>query len=313
MPDSASDLTGILTELIKADSEIGFRSGLVQSFDTTTGNSVIVIAGAPISNIPFLSRSEALALRVGDVVGILKVKNQYFVLGRISVNPGEIVIRDGDGSITVQLRRTSAGGGEIATFHPNGVPHAIMGQLFNEGTGDVLGQGLVIQRDDFVDLMGAGSLTPGGPEIVRINDTNGARAFQTDESLDGMLDRPFLEVPMYPLSDNGNFFMTGTVETTLAIGRLWVTHPYIRIQVRAWVSAGTGRIRAYVGGTEITSAAVTFTNTTTAFIDLGNLRLPQAQINAPYSFQTLTLTATNTGGDNTTSVIPYGATKRGTP
>lgn len=308
---TADDLTGILTTLVKADDEIGFRSGKVTAWNITNGENTIVIAGTAIQNVPMLSRGEALAIQVGDVVGILRVKSQYFVMGQIQVNPGEIIVRDADGSIAVIIRRTSGGGGEVATIHPNGVTHAVFGQLWNAGTGEIVGQGFLVQQSNENDLIGAGPVVPGGREIVRIGDVNGIRAFATDDGAAGLLDRPFLEQPMYPISSAGVWTVTSSTFGTVAFGRYWHTHPYLRVHVRCWTNGSTsGQVRVMLNGSQVGSTVAIANSLSAQILDFGNVLLTGL---TPYNFYPLEIDARSITNGETSVCIPYGVTKRGTP
>ncbi|TDD98892.1 hypothetical protein [Jiangella asiatica] len=308
------DLTTALTRLVSAgEGDIGFRSGIVTQWETDTGHNAIVIAGTSITGVPFLMRTEALAIQVGDVVGVLRVKSQYFVLGRISTDPGEIVVRDGAGRATVRIRRTSAGGGEIVTYHPNGVPHMIAGQLIIEDTGEIVGQGLVVQQDDRRDLFGIAPPEPNAPPIVRISDHEGVRALATDAGPAGMLDRPYMDVPVYPVSSLGNSSVDSTAYTTVWLGRLYVTHPALHVAMRCWCApeATGGAVRVLVGGHQLGSTEA-FSGTTAQIVDLGPRLLPDP-VMTPYGFWTLELQLRRTGGSGLVIGMPYSVTKRGTP
>lgn len=107
-----NDLTGILTTLAQASGgDIGYRQGFVQAWDAADGTNAVVVAGTTIFNVPFLARTEALAMKPGDVVGLLRVKSQYFVIGRVSVNAGEIVVLGADGVPAVTIERGPGGSG----------------------------------------------------------------------------------------------------------------------------------------------------------------------------------------------------------
>lgn len=85
---TADDLTGIFTQLANTTGgDLGFRAGRVTAWDPVTGANTIVVAGTALSNVPFLSSVGSFVVDVGDVVGLLKVKSQFFVLGVISVAP----------------------------------------------------------------------------------------------------------------------------------------------------------------------------------------------------------------------------------
>lgn len=83
--------------------EIGFHQGVVVEWDTVGNTNSILVVGSLIENVSILSAG-AIMIGVGDVVGLLRVRTQYFILGRISTMQNAITISsarfDGD-SFTV--------------------------------------------------------------------------------------------------------------------------------------------------------------------------------------------------------------------
>lgn len=72
-------LTGNTGEL----PDLGFHQGVVLAWNTQTGENVIRVAGSDFANLHMLNITEALVLEPGHVVGLLRFKNVYFILGRI--------------------------------------------------------------------------------------------------------------------------------------------------------------------------------------------------------------------------------------
>lgn len=68
--------------------DVGFHQGRVMSWNLGSSENTISMAGAVLSNVPVLNGTEPLLLKEGDVVGMLRFKTSYFVLGRIIV-PGQ--------------------------------------------------------------------------------------------------------------------------------------------------------------------------------------------------------------------------------
>lgn len=81
---SSDDLVPFLGEADSGD--IGYRSGTVTTWNVETGANTIVVRGTPMVDLPSLATSEILTTQVGDTVGLLKVKSQYFILGKISTD-----------------------------------------------------------------------------------------------------------------------------------------------------------------------------------------------------------------------------------
>lgn len=84
----ADDLAGILAPPPDTAPAVGFRQGLVQAWDTTTGANQILVAGGVLTDVPILNTGEAVALKVGHVVGLLTAGGSWFILGRITP-PGD--------------------------------------------------------------------------------------------------------------------------------------------------------------------------------------------------------------------------------
>lgn len=82
---SGDDLTPFLMPGPKSD--VGFHSGVVVTWNADTGENTIEVAGAFLTDVPILNTGEAIALKAGHVVGLLRFKQTYFVLGRVTV-PG---------------------------------------------------------------------------------------------------------------------------------------------------------------------------------------------------------------------------------
>lgn len=81
----SDDITSSLAQRSVAD--VGYHQGVIRAWNRQTGDNVIDVVGTPITNVPMLNITEALVLRVGHVVGLLRYKTSYFILGRIVI-PG---------------------------------------------------------------------------------------------------------------------------------------------------------------------------------------------------------------------------------
>lgn len=83
--------------------DLAFHQGYVQSWDQENNTNTIIIGGSPITDVAVMS-SGAIMIGAGDVVGLLRVRTQYFVIGRISSVGQALGIRSAsvlDGSFTV--------------------------------------------------------------------------------------------------------------------------------------------------------------------------------------------------------------------
>lgn len=81
----ADDLAPLLAAAGRPD--VGFHSGRVLAWNTDTGANTIDVAGAELTDVPILNTGEAIALRAGHVVALLRFKSSYFILGRVTM-PG---------------------------------------------------------------------------------------------------------------------------------------------------------------------------------------------------------------------------------
>lgn len=69
------------------DPAVAFRQGVVRSWNPATGANVIDVAGALLTDVPVLNTGEAITLKSGHIVGLLRAGTSYFIVGRITV-PG---------------------------------------------------------------------------------------------------------------------------------------------------------------------------------------------------------------------------------
>jgi hypothetical protein len=83
---NSSDLAPFLKPAGPPD--VGFHQGRVIAWDQSTSENTVSMAGAVLTNVPVLNGTEPLILKEGDIVGMLRFKTSYFVLGRIVI-PGQ--------------------------------------------------------------------------------------------------------------------------------------------------------------------------------------------------------------------------------
>ena len=276
---------------------------------------------APPDITALARRLAALEQALDATRGMRRLRSATISEGDLTITGGgNMLVRDDDGNVEVRVGPSSEDGGAIAVFHPNEMVAFLVGGVTFGGV--PVGRGMLLQRDNDADLVGVSAETPGGPVTVRLHDSAGVRAFNTDDGGDGLLDRPYLETPVYPARDTGSYAtIDDTTEQIVARGRLYVTHPYLHVQVLANIgTAGasfTLRVRIAAGGAIGTwplLGSTTIATTTATFLDFGgSMKLPQAQLDAPYSFAQLVITAQRTAGTGIAGVRPYGVTRRGTP
>ena len=70
-------------------SNFGYRQGVVTSWNNSTGTNQVQVGGGVLSNLPIITQSDLINIRVGDPVAIIKYNDSYAVLGKIkTTNPG---------------------------------------------------------------------------------------------------------------------------------------------------------------------------------------------------------------------------------
>lgn len=85
---NSDDISTLISAASKPNNDIGFHQGRVIAWDQATSKNMISMAGAVLTDVPVLNGTEPLLLKEGDIVGMLRFKTSYFVLGRIIV-PGQ--------------------------------------------------------------------------------------------------------------------------------------------------------------------------------------------------------------------------------
>lgn len=81
----ADDLAPLLAP--QSGPAVGFRQGVIVSYDPTTGANTVAVGGSILTNLALLNTSEALLLVPGAVVGILTTGATWCILGRLTI-PG---------------------------------------------------------------------------------------------------------------------------------------------------------------------------------------------------------------------------------
>lgn len=66
---------------------VGFRQGVIVTWDQETAQNTVLVGGSLMTNLPILNTSEAAILAEGDVVGILTAGATWGILGRFTI-PG---------------------------------------------------------------------------------------------------------------------------------------------------------------------------------------------------------------------------------
>lgn len=102
-----------------ASQQVGYRQGIVLSWDPETAENTIIVGGTTLVDIPILNTSEALLLTPGSVVGLLTVGPSWVILGRLTI-PGTPDAASALGIITDRLVSVDVTASEVTTstlFH----------------------------------------------------------------------------------------------------------------------------------------------------------------------------------------------------
>lgn len=63
--------------------DLGFRQGTLLAWDPSTESNTVQIAGQEFTDLPVLAVG-TIAMAVGDLIGVLRYKSTYLILGRIA-------------------------------------------------------------------------------------------------------------------------------------------------------------------------------------------------------------------------------------
>lgn len=110
----ADDLVPLL---LKQRENLGMRQGTVRSWDSSTGTNTVEVGGTVLEDLPVLASTGTVLLAEGDVVGLLRYKSTYFVLGRIGV-PGEGALAIRADSVAAEEGTKSDSWTDLATVGP---------------------------------------------------------------------------------------------------------------------------------------------------------------------------------------------------
>jgi hypothetical protein len=72
-----------------ASPPFGIRQGTIVTWDVLSGENTISVAGAVLTNVPFMTPGTFFILQAGDPVILLTMRGSWFILGR-TVNPGGV-------------------------------------------------------------------------------------------------------------------------------------------------------------------------------------------------------------------------------
>jgi hypothetical protein len=101
-----------------SSSSVGWRTGVIESWDELTGLNSVRVEGQSLPNLRVLSTGLVTPFQIGDVVGIEVIGTQYFILGRIRAPGAGAAERIASSRIQVQN---------------NNVPPQAFGDLPNHG------------------------------------------------------------------------------------------------------------------------------------------------------------------------------------
>jgi len=85
--DIAALLVQGMQQQATGTTDLGWHTGVIETWDELTGVNSVNINGNTFNNLKILSTGAVQPFQPGDVVGILRVKTQYFILGKVDA-PG---------------------------------------------------------------------------------------------------------------------------------------------------------------------------------------------------------------------------------
>ena len=258
---------------------VQFSQGIVKQWERTELRNQIEWRGITLTDVPMIEGINPLALKEGDIVGMLgwapenaKGVGSWWIIGKLS-NPGEFIA-----DLTFYL-------GQIR-FLAEGTNYL---QMYIGNSSD----GLPLTRIYYGDEAGVPALSVSGLDSIRIRDPNNHIIFENDALSEVGLGRPYLYYALAPTTDamiEGTVFVPSTRSAAyinLYEGQPHIWHP--KISYNIGVSAtGTTDWRIVVNG------VVLFTGSGTA---AGDVDVPGwGTTITPGEAVTCLIQARNTGG-----------------
>ena len=80
-------MRGIADLFVSSGSHVDFRMGTLASWNSTTGENTVTVGGSTLTDLPVLQTTALPTLTEGDVVGLLRVRNQFILLGKVEKPP----------------------------------------------------------------------------------------------------------------------------------------------------------------------------------------------------------------------------------
>lgn len=226
--------------------QLGFRQGLVVSFDLSNGQNVIDVGGTQLVNVPLLNVTDSVSLQAGDIVALLTWRSSWWIIGRVILpnSPGYgsfcVFENNGEGVCITQ------NGIDIYPPNPPDDVARIFAQHFADGrmwlefipprTAGGSGDNRIIVEGHTLDAEG-GTLTPGsislitgGSMVVDVGDT---LFLDTVNNIQGHTDSDLFwtadgQVVMgSSLPAGGNVFIDSGNQLTLNsdIDQVFISHP----------------------------------------------------------------------------------------
>lgn len=229
---------------------VQFSQGIIRQWERTEFHNQIEWRGVTLTDVPMVEGVNALALKEGDIVGMLgwapenaKGVGSWWILGKLS-NPGEFVA-----DLTFYL-------GSVRYLTAVGAyPQIFIGS-------DLENEPLTILY--YGDEANTRALQIANKNSISIKDPSGHTIFENDAGTGVGIGRPYLNIPMYPSSGTsvvvgGPFWPAFTnvayQEVMHGITTLW--HPRIRMGVDVSITAGSLEWQLRLDGTVMASATGT--------------------------------------------------------
>jgi hypothetical protein len=165
----------------QGESDLGFHQGVVVTWDSTTNENTILVGGVEIPDVPALSIGDSIMMSAGDVVGLLRFKSTYFVLGRITL-PGvsnAFGVKSDQLDLIETMAVPSSSFGDLTTLGPKvtaNIGSARRCLVFSSAGIDVTGIGL---GQFGVQVSGVSNILPQTDGTLASSTNNGTLTIQT--------------------------------------------------------------------------------------------------------------------------------------
>ena len=113
-----SELLSVSSNAATGKPDLEYHTGYVVAWNSITGENTIRVLGSIVQDVPVLSTSDSVLMDVDQVVGMLRFKSTYFILGRVTPAGQSNVFNMSYHQVNDTGSTTSTTFTDLATFGP---------------------------------------------------------------------------------------------------------------------------------------------------------------------------------------------------